>query len=566
MKHLTYLMLVQRSCRLLASGLCVASTVAATGLALAQTVPNAGSLLKELRDGERAPQVNETPDVISAPARPTLRLPEGTTVQVAAFKITGNTLIATEVLEPLVKEWAGKTLDLAGLNEASGALTRYYQARGYILSYAYLPAQKVENNIIEIAILEGRLGAVQVVAAQDVRLDDQVIQAHIGADGDAQPAHKDALERKLLLLNEIPGVVARAAFTPGVEPGSSDMVVSVVEDTPLASSVYVNNYGSKATGEYRMGAQFQLRDVFGAGDSTQVGATWSTGGGLASGSVESSVPWGGNGLSLRAGVSHLTYALQQSFSDLGARGVADSVHAGAWYALQRSAYGNISLRSDLQYSGLRDLLSLVAVETRKSSSVLTLGVNMDAQDDILGGGQSRSQMSYQMGNLQIESGTDAAFTGGPFGKVLLDVSREQRFTANTVLYARALAQQANKNLDSSEKLALSGPNAVRAYAPGELSVDDGGLLTLEYRIQFPMQGGTLTWSFFGDWGTGSTNHVPLTVASENEASVNGAGLGLSWRNGADMEASLSMAWRGVRMPTADSDRVPRVFFQLVKGL
>jgi hemolysin activation/secretion protein len=562
MKHSTFLSFARRSCQILISGLCVALF----GPAYGQAVPNAGSLLKELRDGQRAPQASDTPELITAPARPTLRLPDGATVRVDGFKITGNTLIPAEVLQPLLKEWEGRTLDLAGLNEASGALTRYYQAHGFILSYAYLPAQKVENNTIEIAILEGRLSAVQVVAAQDLRLDDEVIQAHIGTGGDSKPTHKDVLERRLLLLNDIPGVVARAAFTPGTEPGSSDMVVSLVEDLPLASSVYVNNFGSQATGEYRMGAQFHLRDVFGAGDSTQLGGIWSSGGGLASGSLETSVPWLGSGLSLHAGVSHLTYALQQSFSELGARGVADSVHGGVWYALQRSTNSNITLRSDLQYSALQDFLPVVQVENRKSSRALTLGVNADAQDDFLAGGRSRAQLSHQLGNLQIESGSDTAFTGGGYGKTLLDLSREQGLTQDTNFYIRILAQHAEKNLDSSEKLSLGGPNAVRAYAPGELSVDAGGLLTIEYRVLFPVQGGTMTWTLFGDYATGSINYAPLAGVTDNEPSINGAGMGLSWRTSADMEASLTVAWRGARLPSADSDRVPRIFFQLVKSL
>jgi hemolysin activation/secretion protein len=388
----------------------------------------------------------------------------------------------------------------------------------------------------------------------------------VGNSSTAQTAHKDALERQLLLLNDIPGVVARAAFTPGGEAGSSDMVVSVVEEAPLASTVFINNYGSQSTGEQRLGAQFQLRDVFGAGDATQLGATWASGGGLASGSMETSLPLGGNGLTLHAGVSHLTYALQQSFSDLGARGVADSVHAGLWYALRRTATSNVSLRSDLQFSGLQDLIPLVGVETRKSSSSVMLGVNLDGQDDWLGGGRSRAQVSYHSGTLQIDSGTDALQTAGGFGKSLLDLSREQRLTENAVLYARAVTQQADKNLDSSEKFSLSGPYAVRAYAPGELSVDQGNLLTLEVRYQMPMPGGTLTWSLFGDYANGAINRAPLPGVTDNDATLNGSGMGLSWRTGADLEFSLTAAWRGTRLPSVDGDRAPRIFFQLTKGL
>jgi hemolysin activation/secretion protein len=89
---------------------------------------------------------------------------------------------------------------------------------------------------------------------------------------------------------------------------------------------------------------------------------------------------------------------------------------------------------------------------------------------------------------------------------------------------------------------------------------------MEYRVLFPVQGGTMTWTLFGDYATGSINYAPLAGVTDNDASINAAGMGLSWRAGADMEASLTVAWRGARLPSADSDRVPRIFFQLVKSL
>lgn len=541
------------------SGLCVT-------LASAQTLPNAGSLMKELREQDKPASVNPPNAVVAPMARPAIRFPEGTTVKVASFKVTGNTLISADELRALVKPWEGRTLDLAGLNEAAGALTRLYQSRGYILSYAYLPVQQVDDDIIEIAVLEGRIGTVQVVAAQDVRISDKVIQDHVGNATQERVAHQDALERQLLLLNEIPGVVARAAFTPGEQAGSSDLVVTVVEEPPLASSVYANNYGSSSTGEQRLGARFQLRDLFGVGDSSQWGISWAAGGGVASGSFENTLPMWGSGWSLHSGISHMTYALQGNFSDLGARGIADSAHGGVSYAAVRSASINLTARADLQYSSLRDLLGFVGVDNRKNSRSLNLGVNADAQDGWLGGGRNRAQLGVLAGTLLIETGTDSALTAGDYGKFNFDVSRDQALTQNASLSMRLASQMANRNLDSSEKLALGGPSAVRAYSSGELSVDDGALFSLDYRYQLSMLGGVLTWSAFYDYATGSVNHAALPGVTDNESSLKGVGVGVSWRASADLEIVLTAAWRGERLPTADGDKSPRLYFQISKGL
>jgi hemolysin activation/secretion protein len=275
---------------------------------------------------------------------------------------------------------------------------------------------------------------------------------------------------------------------------------------------------------------------------------------------------GGNGWSLRSGISHMTYALQGNFSDLGARGIADSAHAGVSYAAVRSASKNLTARADLQYSSLRDLLGFVGVDNRKNSRSINLGLNADAQDGWLGGGSNRAQASYATGTLLLETGADSAFTEGNFGKFNLDVSRDQALAKNALFAVRWASQVANRNLDSSEKLALGGPSAVRAYSSGELSVDDGALISLEFRYLVPMQGGTLTWSAFYDYGTGSVNHAALPGVTDNESSLKGAGLGVSWRAGADLDVALTAAWRGERLPSADGDKSPRVYFQISKGL
>jgi hemolysin activation/secretion protein len=534
----------------------------------AQTIPDAGSLLQEMRERERArPSETQPPTVVAPVARPTIRLPEGATVRVASFKISGNVSIATEQLVPLVTAWQGKTLDVTGLNEAASAITRHYQSRGYLLTYAYLPVQKIDNDVVEIAVLEGRVGGVQVVAATDVRLDDAVVQNHVGETriDTTQPARQDDIERKLLLLNDIPGVVARGAFAPGSQPGSSDLVVSVVEDEPLETSVYANNHGSAATGEYRLGAQFHLRDVFGLGDSSRVNLSWSSRQVLANGGLLTRVPIGGSGLKVSAGVSHLTYELDGEFASLGARGEANSLQFGASYPIWRTLDRNLSIEANADFKNLRDLIPLIATDTRKSSRALTFGVNFDQTDRLLGGGFSRAALNLQAGVLNLDDGApDLLGTEGSFGKFNYDLSREQSLHPGGLLLVRLTGQRASQNLDSSEKFSLGGPNSVRAYGPGEAATDDGNLVTLEYRYAQRLTGSTLSWRAFYDYGSGDFNHQPLAGTPTNRITLRGGGLGLSWNRG-DYDLGLTAAWRGNHVPSVNGDHKPRLYVQLIKG-
>jgi len=534
----------------------------------AQLAQNAGSLLQEFRERERTQPIEAQPPPVVAPVvRPTIRLPEGATIKVAGFRISGNVSISATQLQPLLAPWQDKTLDITGLNEATSTVTRHYQSRGYLLSYAYLPEQKIDNNIVEIAVLEGRVGGVQVVAATDVRLNDTLVQAYVGVDSAvaAQPTQQKDIERKLLLLNDLPGVVVRGTFAPGSQPGHSDLVVSVVEDEPLGGSFYANNHGSASTGEYRSGAEFHLRDVFGWGDSTRANFSWSSGLALATGGVSTRLPVGDSGLKLSAGISHLIYELGGVFSSLGARGEADSLEVGASYPLIRTLERNLNLEANADFKQLRDLLPIVGIDTPKSSRALNLGVNFDQTDSLFGGGISRGSLLLQGGTLKLSSTTtDALNTNGAFGKLKFDFSREQVIHPGGRLFARLLGQRASKNLDSSEKFGLGGPNAVRAYGPGEASADDGQLLTLAYRYSLAPTGSTLTGRVFHDNASGNFNHQPLAGTQNNRVSLNGSGIGLNWNRG-DYDLGLTAAWRGKRLPSVNGDRKPRAYVQLVKG-
>lgn len=541
----------------------------ACGLVSAQAVPDAGSLLKELREQQRErPQEAKPPAVISPLVRPTIRLPDGATVRIARFTISGNSSIATPELAALVASWEGRVLDVAGLNEAASAITRHYQTRGFLLSYAYLPVQKIDHDVVEIAVLEGRVGGVQVVAAQDVRLDDAVVQQHIGitSEGDAaQPARQEDIERRLLLLNDIPGVVARGAFTPGTQPGSADLVVSVVEDVPLANTLYINNHGSQSTGEQRLGAQFHLRDIFGIGDSSRLNLSWSSQLQIANGSFSTRVPLGGNGWQANATISHLTYQLGNEFASLGARGQADMLQLGVTYPMVRSLSRNLGLQADYERKKLRDLIPLIATENQKTSHSLTGKILADSQDSLLGGGRSSGYLAFQAGDLRIDSETaDVLGKSGAFGKATLQLEREQSIGPYGQLYARLLSQYASKNLDSSEKFSLAGPLAVRAYGPGD-AVDVGQLVTVEYRYVQLLTGATLTWRVFYDYASGRVDHQPLATITDNELTLKGSGLGIDWRTDGDLDVSLTAAWRGERLPSSGGDRKPRLYLQLIKG-
>ncbi len=543
--------------------------------AWSQTPPNAGSLLKDLANSAQPASGQTAPidPVVAAPDRTTIKMPEGLSVVVSGFRVTGASSFSQVTLLDLLKPWVGRTVDLNALNEAAGAITRHYQANGHVLSYAYLPAQKVADGTLEIAVLEGKLDTVQIVAAQDVRLQDDVVQAYVGNLSDAATVTQPDVERRLLLLNDIPGVVARGSFTPGSNTGTADMVLSIAEDEPLAAQFEFNNHGSVSTGEYWAGASFHFKDLFGVGDSSRARLVASNTGDMVNASFNTKVPVGGLGWTVGAGISRLTYELGGSFISLGGLGEATVLNLNMAYPITRSYSRNLNFSASLDKKKLRDEIQLTAEVTPKENNILSAGLAYDQRDAWLGGGSlaaslnlSAGQLSFGSAAQQIKDQSELQ-TGGDFTKIGFDLTRQQTISSSWGLFGRLAGQVTNKNLDSTEKFSLTGPSAVRAYAVGEASVDSGQNLALELRYIEPYVGGALQWSLFHDHAWGGINTTPLAGATGNDVSLYGNGLGLQWTGGADMGVNASLAWRGNRAPSSGArDDTPRLYIQIFKNL
>ena len=410
------------------------------------------------------------------------------------------------------------------------------------------------DGVIELAVLEGKLEGVQIVTAQDVRLSEAVVQAHTDPLTGTGPLLQADVERKLLLLNDMPGVTARAAFTPGANTGGADMVVSVAEGEPLEVRAEFNNHGGSSTGQYRAGLQLQFSDLFGWGDSTVARGFVSNRGALVSGSLNTLVPVGGDGWKLGASLSRLKYQLTGDFRRLGAVGQADTLGLSASYPLRRTVDNTVTVRAGFDHKRLHDELQVLGNTSTKRNDTGELGGSFDYRDGI--GGVSAASMTATVGQLRV--------AGAPrreWHRLGLQAARSQNITGPWSLYARVAAQTTGSQLDSSEKLGLGGATAVRAYASGEVSVDRGTLASLELRYAVDFLGGNMVGSLFHDYGSGQINRSAVGVPG-NEAVLYGNGLGLSW-SGSGLGLNASLAWRGRRVPTADSkDPRPRLFLQM----
>lgn len=446
--------------------------------------PDAGSLLQNVQPAPGLParSGNVLPET---PERPAMKLDSHIRIAVKLIRITGNKAFSEAELLPLVQDALGHELSLAGLQAYAERITGYYRKAGFLLARAYLPAQDIKDGVVEIAVLEGRLGKLRI--ENGARLVDASVRAHLAGLQPGQPVDGALLERSLLLMNDLPGVDAKSTLKPGQSVGSSDLDVQVSATPLYTGDVELDNYGNRYTGENRLGASLSGGNLTGWGDSLALKALTSSG--MDYGRMGWQIPVGANGTQAGAAYSQMRYRLGKDFAALQSHGKAGIASLYLFHPLIRSRITNLYGRLGYDRKRLDDFMDATASASHKTLDVWSANLYGERVDSFSGGALTQWSLGLSTGRLHLDAATAALDalgyrTQGSYSKGTYSLSRLQRLSEHFNFYASIQGQQAGKNLDSSEKMSLGGAQSVRAYPQGEAPSDDAWLASLEVRYGF----------------------------------------------------------------------------------
>ena len=496
--------------------------------------------------------------------------PAGPKIEVRSLRVTGETafpegdLIAASGFAP------GSEMTLPELRTLAANITRYYNERGFIVAQAYLPAQDIVDGRVTIAVVEGRYGKVSLL--NETNVSDRLASSYLDGLDSGDAVAMAPLERRLLLLSDLPGVGVRSTLSPGAAAGTSDLVVDLTPGRRVTGSVEADNAGNPYTGEYRLGAEINLNEPLGIGDVLSARYLGSTTGGLNYGRVA----YQAQVETATVGVSYaiFDYRLGRQFAPLHASGSEQIASLYGSYPLIRSYDENLRLLADIDYRTFQDKVGITSSTVDRQAWVLNAGVAGDFHDMWGGGGWNSYTLIGTLGQLDIQSqlarAVDAATakTDGTYAKASFSISRIQVLAGPFTLYGSVRGQVATNNLDISEKMELGGAYGVRAYPEGESYGDDGYVATLEARMLLPKcwagQPGDMHLIGFIDTGYVRYNVSPW-MGGSNDATRTGVGVGLTWEDANNFSATVAYAHEiGGERPTSAPDRFGRFWFQLVK--
>jgi len=515
-----------------------------SGGAHAQTTPqpDAGSLTQQIEQGKemRLPPVKK-PSAVPAPETTPAG---GLQVTVTRFRFVGTTRLGEDVLQKSVQPWLNRAVGFGELQKAAAAVATAYRDAGWVVQ-AYLPKQEIDGGVVTIQVVEAVLGKVQVETNGKVRASQQAVRGiALAAQPAGQPLNGDAIDRSLLVIDDLPGVSAQGFLKAGQNNGETDLVLQLEPEPLVAGNAGVDNTGSHSTGENRVTLALYGNSLLGIGDLATANAIHTQGSDYVR--LDFSAPLGYRGM--RVGINHsqLRYRVTaDEFDTLGLKGRSASTGVDVNYPLVRSRLRNLYATFDVDHKTYFNQSNGVATSDY-DVNVASIGLSGNMFDELWGGGSTWGGVSLSSGKLDLDGSpnqaADAASvnSAGSFQVLRYNIRRQQLILPKLTLTAGLTGQFANRNLDSSEKIYLGGISDVRAYPASEAGGSDGNVINLELRYALPHG---FAVSTLYDWGRIRVNHdnsIP-GAAIKNEQVMKGAGVAVSWaaKNGASVRLTLA---------------------------
>ncbi len=472
----------------------------------------------------------------------------GRKVLIKDFKITNNSEISSKKLLSLIEDSKDKRLNFSQMQNLAFKISKYYQDQGFFVARAYIPVQNMKDNVLEISVIEGLYGEFKLI--NNSKIKDKNLKEIIKVKKD-EIIHNDSFERRLLLLNELHGVVvSNAKVQAGKDVGTSDFVLTIEDTKAYDGYIVTDNYGSRYTGKNRLLAGVNFNNPFKIGDKLSLSALLSNKEDLKSGSLSYSFPLLGTGLNSEISFSKTYYNLEEEYKDLDSRGTSNELSLKLSYHYIKKRDESLEVYTQFSFKKLKDEVLSKDYESNKRAYVSSVGFNYEKTNlNFLDVNHSLNISSYiNYGYLRFEDeelrqlDREGADTQGSFSKLYSELSltsyiNENFFIESLFKYQHALG---NKNLDGSEDFSLGGAYGVKVYPSSEHSAENGYLFLIEAKYHLPsIENYSHTLGVFYDRGRA---YMQNPLASFESRTLQDVGLGY-YANYKDFFTKAQIAWR-----------------------
>jgi len=215
--------------------------------------------------------------LITGPQRPPAQGPSGAspTFVLKEVHFDKSQFLSDSDLAAIAQAYIGKEVSFADLQHITEAVDALYDKAGIVTASAVLPPQRIADGIVHIALIEGRLGKVDVKDSSYT--NNNYILSRVPLQS-GEVINVPSLQNELIYFNKTNDIQLNAAVQPGSAFGLTDVQLSVHEPPKNTLELIIDNEGNESTDRNEGGLYFQRVGTLGIDDRFTLYATGSPGG------------------------------------------------------------------------------------------------------------------------------------------------------------------------------------------------------------------------------------------------------------------------------------------------
>ncbi|GAA4335095.1 POTRA domain-containing protein [Pigmentiphaga soli] len=548
----------------------LAALLLAAGSAAPQTPP---LLPPGAEPGREAPLPIQPPTpapggaVVVPPSQPGVQAPAGAEnirFTLTAVDIEGSTAYGADALRPLYAGRLGKEITVADAFRIAAEIELRYRNAGFVTTRVLVPEQTIADGRLRIVVVEGFIA--EIVYQDSVGPARQAIEKLLSPLRGMRPVSVEAIERRLLLANDLPGMTVRATLEPSPTTQGASVIVVRSERKAIDAQFTVDNRASPYLDSNEMVGSVSFNGLGARADRLALSAR----GGMpvdrnAFAGANYDALLSDNGLMLGLATGFARSRPGRELEPLDVRSRVTSNSGTLTYPLIRSRRQNLRAFGQFEMRDVDTDLSGVGF-TRDRLRVVRAGLSYDLTDSWNGITALRGTVHQGLSGLGASdpgSVTASRPNGRPdFLKFTAEASRLQQLSPRVSLFAAFTGQFSADPLLASEEIALGGTAFGRGYDVGEIAADNGvaGSVEIRYVPSVPdvLPRGLQLYGFVDGghvWAhSGGNQPLRQTVAS--------FGGGLRANLSRSVYASLELAKPINTVVATRDNKHPRVFFTL----
>ncbi|TAN02673.1 MAG: ShlB/FhaC/HecB family hemolysin secretion/activation protein [Rhodanobacteraceae bacterium] len=437
-------------------------------------------------------------------------------------------------LQKYLDGYLDRCLGQQGLRLLARRATDLLLARGYVTSRVVIPEQNLAAGRLRVVLLAGTVEAIRL-APDSVKVDWR--SALPIRPGDV--LNLRAIEQGLEQLKRVPSQNAKIDIAPGIQPNTSDLVLTVTRGRPWRIIANLDDSGANSTGKEQGGLTLAIDQPFGINDLLSIGYTHSLGRfdpekGTRGHNLNYSVPWDNwtFGLSSMAfGYRETVFGSLQSFAYTG---TSNTTAVSATRLVHRNSLSRTSLQLTVAKRNEHSYIDGVQIRTqRRHVTAVELAL---IQRRYFGRSQLDWRLAYHWGVPWLGGQWQPSVFGGPtnrYGFATLDASLStpfRMFSTPWVWLTELHAQATGDHLYAEDDITIGGRYTVRGFDGNTVLAGRHGAywrntLSLPLgRTGAQLYGGVDVGHVGGDVTGGYASHS----LSGAVVGVRGSRFGLSW--------------------------------------